>query len=83
VTNSLGALLWLVRPGSIATASATTQSDVRGDFLNRAEGNEETGSQSYVPPDEKDDRALKKAVDLLRGTIADTAFLPNPTATVP
>ena len=37
----------------------------------KAEGGEETGSQSYVPPDEKDDRALKEALDLLRGTIAD------------
>ena len=28
-----------------------------------------SGSQSYVPTDEKDDRALKEAFDLLRGTI--------------
>jgi hypothetical protein len=34
----------------------------------KAEGAEETGSQSYVPPNEKDDRALKEAFDLLRGT---------------
>ena len=27
----------------------------------KAEGTEESGSQSYVPPDEKDDRALKEA----------------------
>jgi carboxyl-terminal processing protease len=40
----------------------------------KAEGNEEAGSQSYVPPDEKDDRALKEALDLLRGTISDAAF---------
>jgi carboxyl-terminal processing protease len=40
----------------------------------KAEGREETGSQSYVPPDEKDDRALRKALDLLRGTVADAAF---------
>ena len=26
----------------------------------KAEGNEETGSQSYVPPDEKDDHALRR-----------------------
>ena len=31
-----------------------------------AEGAEESGSQSYVPPDEKDDRALKEALDLAR-----------------
>jgi carboxyl-terminal processing protease len=33
----------------------------------KTEGNEESGSQSYVPPDEKDDRALREALDLLRG----------------
>jgi hypothetical protein len=49
----------------------------------KAEGNEETGSQSYVPPDEKDDRALTEALDLLPGTIADAAFPPNPKAAVP
>ena len=35
-----------------------------------------SGSQSYVPPDEKDDRALKEALDLLRGTITNAAFPP-------
>jgi carboxyl-terminal processing protease len=49
----------------------------------KAEGNEESGSQSYVPPDEKDDRALKEALDLLRGTITDAAFPPNAKAAVP
>src|ERR1700739_3745691 len=33
----------------------------------KAEGQEETGSQSYVPPDSKDDKALKAADDLLHG----------------
>jgi len=33
----------------------------------KAEGQEETGSQSYVPPEAKDDKALKMAVDLLHG----------------
>ncbi len=49
----------------------------------KAEGNEESGSQSYVPPDGKDDRALKEALDLLRGTITDAAFPPNPKVGVP
>jgi carboxyl-terminal processing protease len=49
----------------------------------KAEGSEESGSQSYVPPDEKDDHALKEALDLLRGTITDAAFPPNPKAAVP
>jgi hypothetical protein len=34
------------------------------------------------PPDEKDDCALKEALDLLRGTITDAAFPPNPKAAV-
>jgi carboxyl-terminal processing protease len=58
-----------------------SEASLRGHL--QAEGTEETGSQSYVPPDEKDDRALKEALDLLRGTIADAAFPPNPKATVP
>jgi carboxyl-terminal processing protease len=49
----------------------------------KAEGAEETGSQSYVPPDEKDDKALKMALDLLRGTASNAAFPPNPKAAVP
>ncbi len=48
----------------------------------KAEGKEESGSQSYVPPDEKDDRALKEALDLLRGTVDDAAFPPNSKAAV-
>jgi hypothetical protein len=36
-----------------------------------------------VPTDEKDDRALKEAFDLLRGTITDAAFPPGPKAAVP
>jgi carboxyl-terminal processing protease len=46
-------------------------------------GPEETGSQSYVPPDEKDDKALHMAMDLLRGTASNAAFPPNPKAAVP
>ena len=49
----------------------------------RAEGQEETGSQSYIPPDPKDDKALNMAYDLLRGTRANAAFPPNPKGAVP
>jgi carboxyl-terminal processing protease len=63
------------------------QTDIEGEASLRehlkAEGAEEMGSQSYVPPDEKDDRALKEAFDLLRGTITDAAFPPNSKAAVP
>jgi carboxyl-terminal processing protease len=48
----------------------------------KAEGAEETGSQSYVPPDESDDKALKMGLDLLRGTATNAAFPPNPKAAV-
>src|SRR6188508_612148 len=43
----------------------------------KAEGSEETGSQSYIPPDPKDDKALKMATDLLRGTVTNSAFPPS------
>jgi carboxyl-terminal processing protease len=46
----------------------------------KAEGDEQTGSQSYVPPDPKDDKALKTAYDLLRGVQQNSAFPPNPKA---
>jgi carboxyl-terminal processing protease len=49
----------------------------------KAEGSEETGSQSYVPPNEKDDKALTMALDLLRGSASNAAFPPNPKAAVP
>jgi carboxyl-terminal processing protease len=49
----------------------------------KAEGAEESGSQSYVPPDEKNDAALKSALDLLRGTTTNAAFPPNPKTAVP
>jgi carboxyl-terminal processing protease len=63
------------------SADTEGEASLRGHL--KAEGNEETGSQSYVPPDEKDDRALKEALDLLRGTTADAAFPPNPKTSVP
>jgi len=48
-----------------------------------ASGTEKSGSQSYVPPDEKNDKALQEAIDLLRGTVTNAAFPPNPKAPVP
>jgi carboxyl-terminal processing protease len=64
-----------------------TRTDTKGEASLRGhlkgDGTEMSGSQSYVPPDEKDDRALNKALDLLRGTITDAAFPPNPKVAVP
>jgi carboxyl-terminal processing protease len=42
-----------------------------------AEGAEQTGSQSYVPPEEKDDQALAAAYNLLRGVTVN-AGVPAP-----
>lgn len=48
-----------------------------------AEGTEQTGSQAYVPLDEKNDKALAAAFDLLRG-VTVKADMPSPAkATVP
>ena len=53
------------------------RTDTRGEASLRghlkAEGDEQTGSQSYVPPDAKDDKALKVAVDFLHGIKPPTA----------
>jgi carboxyl-terminal processing protease len=46
-------------------------------------GKEQTGSQSYIPPDAKNDKALNMALDLLRGTQVNSAFPPNAKAPVP
>ncbi|MFZ1921259.1 MAG: S41 family peptidase [Xanthobacteraceae bacterium] len=42
-----------------------------------ASGKEEDGSQSYVPPDAKNDKALQTALALLRGTQTNPAFPPT------
>ncbi len=48
-----------------------------------ATAEEKTGSQAYVPPEQKDDKALNYAYDLLRGIKQNAAFPPNPKAAVP
>jgi carboxyl-terminal processing protease len=45
----------------------TSESKLRGHLAGQGEGSEQTGSQSYVPKDPKDDKALHVALDLLRG----------------
>jgi carboxyl-terminal processing protease len=55
----------------------------------KSDGQEESGSQSYVPPDPKDDKALKMADDLLHGiksttsTASATTAAPAPTDSKP
>jgi carboxyl-terminal processing protease len=58
------------------------RSDTKGEaslrgHLKVQEGEEQTGSQSYMPPDQKDDKALNMALELLRGTKSNPAFPPN------
>jgi carboxyl-terminal processing protease len=67
-----------------ARASTETkgESSLRGHL--KAEGDEQGGSQSYIPPEAKDDKALNMALELLRGTKTNPAFPPNPkSATLP
>jgi carboxyl-terminal processing protease len=42
----------------------------------KAAGEEEKGSQSYIPPDPKDDKVLNLALGLMRGTQSNPAFPP-------
>src|SRR5256714_6729008 len=63
------------------------RTDTRGEASLRghlkAEGDEQTGSQSYIPPDPKDDKALHTALDLIRGIEKNSAYPPNPKTAVP
>ena len=64
------------------------RADIRGEasmrgHLSSADGAEQTGSQSYVPPDEKDDKALNAAYNLLRGVTVNAGVRPAPKAAVP
>src|SRR6266853_797499 len=63
------------------------RTDTRGEASLRghlkAEGDEQTGSQSYVPPDPNDDKALHTALDLIRGIQKNSAYPPNPKTAVP
>jgi carboxyl-terminal processing protease len=64
-----------------------TKTDTKGEASLRghlkASGKEQTGSQAYIPPDPKNDKALHMADDLLRGTQVNSAFPPNPKAPIP
>ncbi|HEY3790812.1 MAG TPA: S41 family peptidase, partial [Bradyrhizobium sp.] len=63
------------------------RADTKGEASMRghlsAEGAEQTGSQAYVPPDEKNDKALAAAYDLLRGVTLKADVPSAPKTTVP
>ena len=61
---------------------ARTSGEIKGEsslkgHLKAQEGEEQAGSQSYVPTESKDDKALNAAYDLLRGTMVNSAFPPS------
>jgi carboxyl-terminal processing protease len=63
------------------------RADTKGEASMRghlsAEGAEQAGSQSYVPPEEKDDKALSAAFNLLRGVTVNANVPPQPKAVMP
>jgi len=63
------------------------RSDTKGEASMRghlaAEGTEQTGSQAYVPPAEKDDKALGAAYNLLRGVTVNAGVPASSKAAVP
>ena len=68
-------------PDELKARSETKgEASIRGHLL--ADGAEQTGSQSYVPPNEKDDKALGAALNLLRGVTVN-ADAPSPKAAIP
>ena len=62
-----------------ARTNTQGESSLRGHL--KGDGQEETGSQSYIPPDVKNDKALNMAYDLLRGVQKHSAFPANPKST--
>jgi carboxyl-terminal processing protease len=58
------------------------EASMRG-HLSAADGTENTGSQSYVPPEEKDDKALHAAFNFLHGVTVNADVRPTPKAAVP
>jgi carboxyl-terminal processing protease len=61
-------------------ADTKGEASIRGHLS--ADGAEQTGSQSYVPPAEKDDKALGAAYNLLRGVTVN-ADAPSPKRAIP
>jgi len=61
-------------PKALEGANAKTTSEAGLQNHLKAEGEEQLGSQAYVPPDPKDDRALALALALMHGTERNPAF---------
>jgi carboxyl-terminal processing protease len=63
--------------GKSAAAETVSEAGLRGHLS--AQEPEHKGSQSFVPPDAKQDKALDLALSLLRGTTVNRAFPPTST----
>ena len=61
-------------------ADSKGEASIRGHLS--ADGAEQTGSQSYVPPEEKDDKALAAAYNVLRGVTVN-ADVPSSRKAIP
>jgi carboxyl-terminal processing protease len=64
-------------PKDTAVQAPRSESNLPGHL--KAEGDEQKGSQSYVPKAAQDDKALQTALALIRGTETNPAFPPSPT----
>jgi carboxyl-terminal processing protease len=64
-----------------ARADTKGEASMRGHLS--AEGVEQTGSQAYVPPAEKDDKALAAAFNVLRGVTVNAGVPSSPKAAIP
>jgi carboxyl-terminal processing protease len=64
-----------------ARADTKGEASMRGHLS--AEGAEQTGSQAYVPPAEKDDKALAAAFNVLRGVTVNAGVPSSPKAAIP
>jgi carboxyl-terminal processing protease len=80
----------IMTPGRSANSSQSWpikgSSDMIGEASLRghlkAEGDEQTGSQSYIPQDPKDDKALQTALDLIRGVQKKPTYPAHPKTAV-
>ncbi len=68
-------------PAALTGAILRSESFLPGHL--KGDGQEATGSQSYIPPDAKNDKALNTALDLIRGIQKNSAYPPNPRLGVP
>ncbi len=69
-------------PAELKGRDTMGEASMRG-HLSATGGAEQTGSQSYVPPDEKNDKALHAAFNFLHGVTVNADVPPAPKAALP